>query len=233
MKVEASKEDDSAALAFRVLEIDPEAIERHFFLVDDVLVFGHKEAREIAAGSVSAEEVLARVGRKACRVSLWRDKARIVLQPERGVAGLLLAPAELPEEADSTEVPPAELRWADIFRDEQRFYPLQAAAKSFLALSFPVIYLMLAGAWRQLAMVICFYAVAALVSPLFLVLTYGLLGYAFYASGPELVAADYRYYERKIWGRIGAATPELLRGWTDGLLLKRTAAPDRQAAAAG
>lgn len=233
MKVEASKEEDGATLAFRVLEIDPEVIERHFFQINDVLVFGHREAREIAAGSSTAEEVLGRVGRKACRVTLWRDQTRILLQAERGVTGLLLEPTDPAEEVDSPDATAADLLWADIFRDEQRFYPLQAGAKSFLALSFPVIYLMLAGAWRQLAMVICFYAVAALVSPLFLILTYALLGYAFYASGPELVAADYRYYERKIWGRIGAATPEMLRAWTDGLLVKRTAPATGQVAAAG
>jgi len=231
MKVEASTEEDSATLAFRVVEIDPEAIERHFFQIDDVLVFAPNEAREIAAGSASAEEILSRVGRKACRVSLQRNTSSLVLQAERGVAGLLLEPTAQADVVES--LPAADLLWADIFRDEQRFYPLQAGAKSFLALSFPVIYLILAGAWRQLAMVVCFYAVAALVSPLFLVLTYALLGYAFYASGPELVAADYRYYERRIWGRIGAATPEALRAWTDGLLIKRAEAPARQPAAGG
>jgi len=117
------------------------------------------------------------------------------------------------------------LPWTDIFKDERRFYPLLAEGKSFLALAFPVIYFLIAGAWRQLAIFGCFYAVAALVSPLFVVVTYALLSYLAYASGPELVAADYRYYERKIWARLRAADPASIKLLTDPLLQGPAAAP--------
>lgn len=220
--VEASAEEDIPALAYQVIQIDPECVERHFYREGDVLIFRGEALAEIRSAAASAEELLASPGRKGRFLLVQRGDALVEMRMERGASGLLLdacpAPDEIPEIA-------AELPWTDIFKDERRFYPMLAEGKSFLALAFPVIYFLIAGAWRQLAIFGCFYAVAALVGPLFLMVIYALLGYLAYASGPELVAADYRYYDRKIWARLRAADPASLKLWTDPLLLGQPAAP--------
>jgi hypothetical protein len=220
--VEATAEEDIPALAYQVIQIDPECVERHFYRVEDVLIFRGEALAEIRSAAASAEELLANPGRKGRFLLLQRGDALVEMRMERGAAGLLLEACLVPDEIPEIA---RELPWTDIFKDERRFYPLLAEGKSFLALAFPVIYFLIAGAWRQLAIFGCFYAVAALVSPLFVVVTYALLSYLAYASGPELVAADYRYYERKIWARLRAADPASIKLLTDPLLQGPAAAP--------
>lgn len=188
--------------AVRIDGFEEGAIETAFFHVGDVLVFTGRAADQLRNGDESAEGLLRMAARAPLTAFLVRSGQVARIRFERGTVGLTLGKCAPPEAVETVGEPGP---WIDIFRDERDYHPLLAEARSALALAAPVIYFYAAGAWRQVVTVLCFYLVALAVHPLFFIGTYLLWSVTAWRSGPELVAADFRYYERRLWARMACA----------------------------
>ena len=189
--------------AVRIDGFEEDAIESRFFRIGDVLVLIGHAARDLRNGTDTAAGLLRAAARAPISALLVRDELVTMMRFERATTGLLLSHCGAPPAAEAaTEHGP----WVEIFRDESGYHPLLAESRSALALAAPVLYFGAAGAWRQLVTVLCFYLVALAVHPLFFFGTYLLCSAMAWRSGPDLVAADFRYYERRLWARM-ACTP--------------------------